>query len=62
MWIWRYHHHNGETSASAEFPSQGDAETWLGESWRELLSDGVAQVTLLESDRVGYGPMPLTAD
>ena len=43
------------------FPSQADAETWLGESWRELRADGVTAVTLLEEERVVYGPMPLDA-
>ena len=38
---------------------QGDAETWLGENWRELLSAGVHQVTLLDGDREVYGPMGL---
>ena len=41
------------------FGSQGDAETWLGESWRALLDSGVDQVTLLEEGRVEYGPMSL---
>jgi hypothetical protein len=47
--------------ASQEFPTQADAETWLGESWRELRADGVTAVTLLEEERVVYGPMPLDA-
>ena len=62
---WRY-----EDSAGAEvdapvgppveaFPSQADAETWMGESWKELLHAGVAQVTLLEDGREVYGPMGL---
>ena len=41
------------------FPSQADAESWVGEAWQELLADGVDQVTLLEGDRVVYGPMSL---
>jgi hypothetical protein len=41
------------------FPSQSDAESWLGEVWRELVSAGAAQATLLEDDRVVYGPMSL---
>jgi len=41
------------------FPSQGDAETWVGESWRHLADAGVDAVTLLEGDRVVYGPMSL---
>jgi hypothetical protein len=30
--------------------------------WRELLEDGVDAVTLLEGDRVVYGPMSLHSD
>ena len=41
------------------FPTQADAETWIGENWRDLLDAGVDQVTLLEGDRVVYGPMSL---
>ena len=41
------------------FPSQADAESWIGESWQELAGQGVDQVVLLEDDRVVYGPMSL---
>ena len=46
-------------SASGEFPSQADAESWIGETWADLLEQGVDAVTLLEDDRVVYGPMGL---
>lgn len=52
---WEYS--TGETSAV--FPSQADAETWLGETWRDLLGGGVEDVTLCEEQRVVYGPMSL---
>jgi len=52
---WRYS--TGESSAV--FPSQADAETWLGETWRDLLAGGVEDVTLCEEQRVVYGPMSL---
>ncbi|MCY7373214.1 MAG: hypothetical protein LH461_05885 [Spirochaetaceae bacterium] len=42
-----------------QFPSQADAESWVGETWQDLLADGVDQVSLLEGDRVVYGPMSL---
>jgi hypothetical protein len=42
-----------------DHPAQGEAETWLGEHWRELLAAGVEQVVLLEGDREVYGPMSL---
>lgn len=44
---------------SPEFPSQGDAESWVGEYWRDLLDVGVEQVTLFEDTRRVYGPMGL---
>jgi hypothetical protein len=63
-WTWRYENADGAQPAgqperSQEFPTQADAETWIGESWRELLDAGVDQVSLLEEDRVAYGPMSL---
>ena len=44
---------------SVPFPTQADAETWIGEVWQDLLADGVDEATLLEEDRVVYGPMSL---
>jgi hypothetical protein len=41
------------------FPSQSDAETWVGEEWRALLEAGVEAVTLVDGDRLVYGPMGL---
>ncbi len=66
VWSWRYEDAGGAVVSPAEsapaqepFPSQADAESWVGEFWRELLEAGVAQVTLLEGDREVYGPMGL---
>ena len=65
-WTWRYEGESGESVEPAEvpaveaFPSQADAETWLGETWRELLEAGVHQVSLLDGDRKVYGPMGLS--
>jgi hypothetical protein len=64
-WTWRFEAAGGEQVDSAEAPvqptapTQSDAESWLGENWRELRSAGVAQVTLLEDGREVYGPMSL---
>ena len=64
-WIWRYEAPDGSTvqpdgaAAPEAFPSQSDAESFIGESWRELLESGVAQVSLFEGDRKVYGPMGL---
>jgi hypothetical protein len=41
------------------FPTQGEAETWIGEVWRDLLAEGVDEVTLWEEGREVYGPMSL---
>ncbi|MGH8895168.1 MAG: hypothetical protein ACRDWY_17975 [Actinomycetes bacterium] len=61
---WRFESSDGtQVTRSAggadRFPSQADAESWVGEAWQDLLADGVDQVTLLEGDRVVYGPMSL---
>jgi hypothetical protein len=45
--------------APKPFPSQADAESFIGEAWRELLAAGVHAVTLFEGDRKVYGPMGL---
>lgn len=65
-WHWRLEDSSGqEVSADGAgaqgFPSQSDAESWVGEVWRELLEAGVDAVTLFEGDRMVYGPMSLHA-
>jgi hypothetical protein len=65
-WRWRLEDGAGAEVAppgmgSPEFPSQSDAESWVGEVWRDLLDAGVDAVTLLEGDREVYGPMSLHA-
>ncbi|MBA2773241.1 MAG: hypothetical protein H0U36_04250 [Nocardioidaceae bacterium] len=65
-WTWRIETSEGARvaleSGVPEFTSQSDAESWLGEVWRELADAGAGQVTLLEHDRVVYGPMSLSAE
>lgn len=62
-YTWRMETSSGEPHDvgfdELEFSSQSDAETWIGEVWRELAAAGVGQVTLLESGREVYGPMSL---
>jgi len=54
-WTWRYDTEPGpDAPAPASFSSQSDAETWIGEVWRELLDAGVQAVTLVEDGRTGY--------
>lgn len=45
-----------------DFPSQGEAETWLGEFFPDLVEAGVHEVSLYEADRRVYGPMRLDAE
>jgi hypothetical protein len=67
-WNWRLEDPAGAAvdpvSVGVEVPdseNQGDAESWLGENWRELLDRGVATVTLFHGDAEVYGPMGLAA-
>jgi hypothetical protein len=64
-WIWRLEDASGaavEGPASPTHPNQSDAESWIGEQWRELREAGVAQVTLLDGAKVIYGPMSLSEE
>ncbi len=61
-WTWRLEGQDGtelSEPASPVHANQSDAESWLGENWRELADAGVARTTLLDGDTVVYGPMPL---
>jgi hypothetical protein len=61
-WSWRLEGSDGSPLDAPSAPvqqNQSDAESWLGEQWRELAAAGVAQVTLFDGDRKVYGPMPL---
>ena len=55
-WVWRYEGEDGKKDAggSEPFPSQSDAESWLGQTWRELVASGVVTAVLVEDDRVEY--------
>jgi hypothetical protein len=48
--------------AYADFDSQAEAESWLGQTHRALLDSGVDQVMLLDDGAVVYGPMSLYAE
>jgi len=67
-WTWRYLDQKGTVIQPAKvsgggdgsgFPTQSEAESWLGERWRDLAGAGVDAVTLLEDGRDVYGPMSL---
>lgn len=59
-WSWRYESADGtpvtpdEAPPAEAFATRSDAESWLGENFRELLSAGVDQVTLLEDGAASY--------
>jgi len=59
-WSWRYENVDGRPVAgpAETFSSQADAESWIGQEWRQLAESGVATVVLVEDDRVEY-PMSL---
>lgn len=65
-WSWKLESAHGEpvetTVEPPSFSSQSDAESWLGEVWRELVDDGAAQASLFDDERLVYGPMSLSAD
>lgn len=66
-WWWRLEDREGaEVTISGEhadqrFPSQSDAESWVGEFFGDLVGLGVDQVVLFEDERRVYGPMSLHA-
>ena len=63
-WSWRYENGDDEpiSGPGETFSSQSDAESWIGQEWRELADAGVAQVVLVEDDRVDYAMSLLPAD
>jgi hypothetical protein len=63
-WTWRYVDADGATInpegvPTTGFPTQSDAESWLGEEWRTLLDAGVDAVHLRQNETEIYGPMSL---
>jgi hypothetical protein len=59
-WTWTLEKASGESVGTSEpFDSRSDAESWVGESFGELLEQGIDQVRLYEGDSEVYGPMSL---
>lgn len=62
-WTWKLEANDGSIARPPddvpEFPSQSDAESWLGEVWRELADAGATKASLLDSGQLVYGPMSL---
>jgi hypothetical protein len=65
-WTWRFEKSDGTEVEPAvvpeEFTTQGDAESWIGEVWKDLLEGGADQVFLSEDGTRIYGPMSLHAE
>jgi hypothetical protein len=64
QWSWEFLDPSGAAMAGPEpsspaFPTQSEAESWIGEVWPDLVDGGVDAVTLREGETVVYGPMSL---
>jgi len=58
-WNWKGDPAVREVGLDKTFPTQGEAETWLGEWYPDLIEAGVRTVSLYEENRLVYGPMRL---
>ena len=59
-WTWKLENAAGESGGTSEaFDSRSDAESWVGESFGDLIEQGVDQVRLFDGDTEIYGPMSL---
>lgn len=48
-WFWTFESDSGEPLGQSEtYDSRGDAETWIGEAFGDLLERGIVRVRLLE--------------
>ena len=63
-WSWRYEDVDGKPveGPAESFSSQADAESWIGQEWRNLQTSGVTTVVLVEDDRVDYQMSLLPAE
>ncbi len=55
-WSWRYEAEDSKpvSAPNEAFSSQADAESYLGQTWKERVADGATTAILLEDDRVEY--------
>jgi hypothetical protein len=55
-WTWRFEDAESQPvdGPGEAFSSQSDAESWLGQTWRELLAAGAATAVLSEDERTEY--------
>jgi hypothetical protein len=65
-WTWRFQAADGASvepeAVVPSFSSQSDAESWLGEIWRDLVDIGASQASLYDDDHLVYGPMSLVSE
>ena len=65
QWTWRFEDGEGRPVAGGApgdtlvFPTQNDAETWIGEEWRSLRERGVEHARLYADGAEVYGPLSL---
>ncbi|MCH7232777.1 hypothetical protein L0U85_18245 [Glycomyces sp. L485] len=55
-WIWQIEDADGNAldTPDDDLGSQGDAESWLGERWRDFVAEGAATAVLLEDGKTVY--------
>lgn len=55
-WTWTFEDADGNHIDSPEdsHSNQGDAESWIGVEWRNMVDNGAAVAILKEDDRVEY--------
>ncbi|KAA1378632.1 hypothetical protein ESP62_009845 [Aeromicrobium fastidiosum] len=62
-WTWTFETSSGDVTGRSEtFESRGDAESWVGEAFGDLLEQGIDQVRLFDGESEIYGPMSLHPD
>lgn len=66
QWTWTYADGDGAVAQGAStvhvaFPTQSEAESWLGETWQQLSDEGIASVSLFDNGELVYGPMSLSS-
>ncbi len=61
VYLWRYADEAGVVAEgpAVSFESQEEAESWLSESYAELLDEGISAVSLFNDLQAVYGPMAL---
>lgn len=62
-WTWTFENTTGEVIGRSEtFENRGDAESWVGEAFGDLLDQNIDQVRLFDGETEIYGPMSLHAE